>query len=143
MRLYGFWRSSASWRVRIALAHKGLAWDYTPVHPKNGGGEQHTETYDRVNPMHQVPVLEVIDDGVTLRLAQSLAIIEYLDERYPEKPLLPSGRAARAAARQVGEMINSGIQPLQNTIVQDYVRDTLRADDKAWIQHWVSRGLAA
>lgn len=143
MRLYGFWRSTATWRVRIALAHKELPWEYIPIHLKKGGGEQHTTAYDAVNPMHQVPVLEVEDDGATLRLAQSLVIIEYLDERYPEAPMLPRGRSARASARQIAEMINSGIQPLQNTSVQDYVRETLRADDAAWTTHWVARGLSA
>ncbi len=143
LHLYGTWRSSATWRVRIALAQKGLDWAYTPIHLKNGGGQQFTEAYDRINPMHQVPVLEVEDGGETLRLAQSLVIVDYLDERFPQKPMLPQGRGARAKARQIAEMINSGIQPLQNTIVQNYVRDTLKADDAAWVQHWVSRGLEA
>jgi maleylpyruvate isomerase len=93
--------------------------------------------------MRQVPLLEVDGGAGGLRIAQSLAIIEYLEERVPEPRLLPGDPLLRARARQLAEMTNSGIQPLQNTSVQGYVRDELKADEKAWTRYWVSRGLAA
>jgi len=140
MKLYGFWRSTATWRVRIGLAWKGIAYDYQPVHLRRGGGEQNAEGWERINPMRQVPVLE-LDDGV--RLTQSMAILDYLDETQPEPPLFPSGKLARARARQLAELVVSGIQPLQNTSVQRYVHEELGADEKAWTRHWVEKGLTA
>jgi maleylpyruvate isomerase len=143
MILYGYWRSTATWRVRIALAYKGIEYELRPVDLRRpGGGEQHRPAYRAKNPMGQVPVLEVDDDGRQLRLAQSIAILEYLEERWPAPPLLPPTRADRARARQIAEMINSGIQPLQNTGVQEYVRE-LGVDDVEWVRRWVARGLAA
>lgn len=143
MKLYGFWRSTATWRVRIGLCYKGLDYEVQPVHLRKGGGEQHSEAFRALNPMAQVPVLEIHDGGRVVRLTQSVAILEYLEERYPEPPLLPSDRQARARARQLAEMVNAGIQPLQNTSVQLRVRDVLGADEKEWTRYWVSRGLAA
>jgi maleylpyruvate isomerase len=145
MKLYGFWRSTATWRVRIALEYKGLAFEYTPVHLRKGGGEQNAPSFSEINPMRQVPVLEVDEeDGArTARLTQSMAILEYLEERFPDPPLLPRVRVARAQVRRIAETINAGIQPLQNTAVQLYVEGTLHADSGAWNRHWVGRGVVA
>jgi maleylpyruvate isomerase len=143
LKLYGFWRSSATWRVRIALAHKGLAYEYVPIDLRRGRAEQNTEVYRGINPMRQVPVLEIEEGGPAAHLMQSLAIIAYLEERWPTPPLFPSQPLARARARQIAEMVNSGIQPLQNTSVQQYVEDVLHADGAAWVRHWVTRGLDA
>src|SRR5690606_725476 len=98
MKLYSYWRSSASWRVRTALAYKGLSYDYVPVHLTRDGGEQHKEAYREKNPMRQVPLLE-LDDGRTL--AQSVAILEYLEEVFPEPPLLPRDPYLRGKVRQL------------------------------------------
>src|SRR4051812_45376310 len=120
MRLYGFWRSTATWRVRIGLHHKGIAFDYTPVNLRSG--EQLADEYARINPMKQVPVLE-LDDGT--RLTQSMPILDFLDETHPVPPLLPKHPLLRARSRQEAEIVVSGIQPLQNTSTQKYVADQL------------------
>src|SRR2546423_10831478 len=122
MKLYGFWRSTCTWRVRIALAMKGLDYDYQAVHLLEG--EQHRDEFARKNPMRQVPALE-LDDGTVL--AQSMAILDYLDETHPQPPLLPAAPLLRARARQLAEIVASGIQPLQNTGTQNHVRDRLHA----------------
>ena len=142
MKFYGYWRSSASWRVRIALQLKGLSYDYVPVHLLEGGGQQHGDAHRSRNPMRQVPVLEVEAGGATHLLGQSMAILEYLEETYPTPPLLPRDPFARAKARQIAEAINSGIQPLQNLSVLQHLK-SLGADDQAWGRHWVGRGLEA
>jgi len=144
MILYGFWRSTATWRVRIVLATKGIAYEYRPVNlRREGGGEQHDGAYRALNPMRQVPLLVTEEGGREVRLAQSVAIAEYIEERFPDPPLLPADRLARARVRQIVEIINSGIQPLQNTAVQIHVKDDLGRDDVAWIKTWVGRGLEA
>lgn len=143
LKLYGFWRSSATWRVRIGLHYKGLEHDYQPVDLLKDGGEQNQEAYGAVNPLRQVPVLEVQEGGRTVRLTQSIAILEYLDERYPEPRLLPQDLMLRTQARRIAEIVNAGIQPLQNTSVQRYVREELKSDEKAWTRYWVTRGLVA
>jgi maleylpyruvate isomerase len=143
MKLYGFWRSSCSWRVRIALAHKGLDYEYVPVNLARDGGEQYKEEYGAVNPSRQVPVLEIDVGGATLRLAQSLAIMEFLDERYPAPPLLPADRYLRARARQLAEIVNAGIQPFQNTSVTKFVKEELGGDERAFARRFIERGLAA
>src|SRR4051794_27736239 len=120
MKLYSFWRSTCSWRVRIALHYKQLPFEYVAVDLTKG--QQHDEELVRKNPMRQVPVLE-LDDGT--HLSQSMAILDYLDEVQREPPLLPATPLLRARARQLAEMIASGIQPLQNTSTQIYVRDQL------------------
>jgi maleylpyruvate isomerase len=144
MKLYNYWRSSASWRVRIALALKGLAYDYVAVNLVKDGGEQRSEAYRAMNPMAQVPTLEVIEEGGTTRhLTQSLAIIEYLEERYPTVPLLPSDVYLRARARALAEVVNSGIQPLQNLEPQRYVREELKGDAAVWTRYFIARGMQA
>jgi maleylpyruvate isomerase len=140
MRLYSYWRSSASWRVRIALAYKGIAYEYVPVHLARG--EQYASSYAELNPISQVPVLE-LDGAPVQRLAQSIAILEYLEERHPDPPLLPVEPYRRARARQLAELVNAGTQPFQNTPTISYVRDVLHGDDRAFVQHFIARGLAA
>lgn len=142
VRLYGYWRSSASWRVRIGLNLKGVAYDYVPVHLVKDGGQQHTPAFRALNPLGQVPVLEVEEDGRVLHLTQSLAILEYAEERWPEPALLPATRAGRARARALAEMVNAGIQPLQNLSVTQHLK-ALGMDDGAWVRHFVTRGMDA
>jgi maleylpyruvate isomerase len=141
MKLYSYWRSSASWRVRIALNYKQLPFTYVPVHIVNR--EQATSAYAGKNPMQQVPTLEVEDEGRTLHLGQSLAIIEYLEERYPDHPLLPKGRAARAHVRQLAECVNAGIQPFQNLPLLNILKMELGADEKGFAGRFNARGLTA
>ncbi len=141
MKLYNYWRSSASWRVRIALGHKGVAYTYVPVHIVNS--EQHQLSYRARNPMQQVPTLEIDDGERTLEIGQSLAIIEYLEERFPKPHLLPEDRAGRARVRQVAEIINSGTQPFQNLPMLDYLKDELGADPKQLAARMNARGLEA
>ena len=143
MRLYGYWRSTCSWRVRIALSYKGIAYEYVPVHLVRGGGEQHRDEFRARNPMSHVPVLELELDGRPRHLAESMAILELLEERVPEPSLLPRDPFLRARARQLASVVVSGIQPLQNTKVQGWVRDQLGADERAWCRHWVIPGLEA
>lgn len=140
MKLHGYWRSSCSYRVRIALALKGLAYDHVAVHLVAGGGEQHRADYQAINPMRQVPSL-ILDDGVVL--TQSVAIMEYLNEVYPEPALLPKDPVARARARAMVEVVNAGIQPLQNLAVLNRVRDELAGDSKAWAMFFMKQGLDA
>jgi maleylpyruvate isomerase len=141
MKLYNYWRSSASWRVRIALKHKGLSYDYVPVQIVDK--EQNLPAYRTRNPMQQVPTLEIDDGDKTLFIGQSLAIIEYLEERFPSPRLYPAERGARARARQMAELVNAGIQPFQNLPVLGYVKDELSGDDKAFARRFNTRGLEA
>ena len=141
--LHSYWRSSCSWRVRIALGLKGLAYTYRAVHLVKDGGQQNSEAYRALNPMRTVPLLEWEEHGRTQRVAQSVAILEYLEERHPEVPLLPRDPLARARCRMLVETINSGVQPLQNLAVLQYVKGTLGGDDKAFAAHWIDRGMAA
>ena len=143
MKLYNYWRSSASWRVRFALAYKNIPYEYVAVSLLKDGGEQHSESYRALNPMEQVPTLEWIEDGETLRLGQSLAIIEYLDGAFPGPRLLPANPYVRAKVRQLAEIVNAGIQPLQNLELLRYVRDDLKGDTAAWTRHFVGRGIRA
>jgi maleylpyruvate isomerase len=141
MRLYAYHRSSASYRVRIALEHKQLPFELVPVCLP--AREQQTDDYRRRNPLAQVPTLEIEHEDAPVFLAQSLAIIEYLDERYPARPLLPKHPLLRARARELAEIVNAGIQPLQNTTLVRYLREELRVDDAAWVQRVTRRGLEA
>jgi len=139
LRLYSFFRSSAAYRVRIALSLKGLDYDYLPVHLSRGGGEQLRPEFLRVNPQALVPVLE---DGELL-LSQSLAIMEYLDEVHPEPPLLPKTAAERARVRALAQTIACEIHPLNNTRVLNYLAGIVGAGDdtrNAWYRHWVAEG---
>jgi maleylacetoacetate isomerase len=142
LALYGYWRSSSTWRVRIALAWKGLAYEHRAVHLLRDGGEQHTADHVARNPMHQIPVLEV--DGVAI--GQSVAIIELLEELRPSPSLFPTDPIDRARARQIVEGINSGIQPLQNLAVMKELTHTWgHAPEQArsWSAAWIARGFDA
>ena len=143
MKLYSYWRSSCSWRVRIALNLKGLPYEYVPVHLVKDGGQQNSDAYRAINPMRTVPTLEVTEGGRVHRLAQSMAILEYLEERHPSPALLPADPFLRARCRMLSEMVNSGIQPLQNLSVLQRIKGELKGDDKAWCAYWIDRGLAA
>ena len=140
--LRSYYRSSCSWRVRIALNMKGIQYDTLPVHLVRDGGEQFSLDMRRRNAMRQLPVLSTAEGD----LAQSMAILEYLEETYPSTPLLPQDPFLRARARQLAEMINSGIQPIQNLSVLKHlakVHDFSQEDCKAWAKHWISEGLNA
>lgn len=140
--LWGYFRSSASYRVRIALNWKGIAYEQCPVHLVRDGGEQHGEAFRALNPLRQVPALSI--DGLVL--VQSLPIIEYLEETRPERPLLPPDPRTRAVCRQIAETINSGIQPLQNLSVLQRLGTEFGLDDAgkfAWAAHWIERGFDA
>ena len=141
--LHNYWRSSASYRVRIALGLKKLPWTYHSVHLIKDGGQQKAPEFLAKNPMAQLPTLEIIeDDGSHTVLSQSLPIIEYLDDRFPEIKLLPADLYLRARARALAEIVNSGIQPLQNLTTTRKVTE-LGGDEKAWVKHFMSPGLEA
>jgi maleylpyruvate isomerase len=142
MKLWSYWRSSCAYRVRIALGLKGLAYEYAAVHLLRDGGHQTQPAFGELNPHRQVPVLEVEEDGQTVRLVQSMAIIEYLDERHPSPPLLPAAPSARAHVRAMAELVNSGIQPLQNISTFNQLR-VYGGDTDAWAKHFISSGLAS
>jgi maleylpyruvate isomerase len=140
MRLYGYFRSSAAYRVRIALNLKGLEYEYVPIHLRKG--EQRSGSYRAVNPQELVPTLS--DDRGTF--TQSLAIIEYLEECYPEPPLLPAAPEARARVRALALAIACEIHPLDNLRVLQYLTRTLGIGEDAkngWYRHWIDLGLAA
>ena len=141
MQLYNYFRSSASFRVRIALQVKGLAYDYLPVHLVKG--EHQSADYASRMGDALVPAL-VTDDGAVL--AQSMAIIEYLDETHPTPPLLPATPLARAQVRALAQMVACEIHPLNNLRVLKYLVNDLKvAEDakNAWYHHWVRNGLEA
>jgi maleylpyruvate isomerase len=137
VKLYGYWRSSASWRARIALNWKNVAYEYVPVNLLKGA--QRDEAYRAINPMGQVPTL-LLDDG--RQLSQSMAILEYLEETAPRPSLLPSDPYLRARTRQLAELVNAGIQPLQNTETVRQLKSR-GIDEKPWLQEFVGRGLDA
>jgi maleylpyruvate isomerase len=143
MKFYGYWRSSASYRVRIALHHKAIAFEYIPIHLIKDGGEQHADAYREKNPMEQVPILEFEENGVVRRLGQSIAIMEWLDESFPAAPLLPADRYLRARTRQLAEIVNSGIQPFQNLTMRAIVKNELGGDDAALARRFIQKGLRA
>lgn len=138
-RLYHYWRSSSSWRVRYALAAKGIA--YEPVAVSLLNGESESAEHLARNPAGAVPVLEVTTelDG-TRRLTESLAILDYLDRQHPEPALFPPEPIARAKVWALAEVINSGIQPLQNPPVS-HRHSADPEEQKKWNQHWIRRGL--
>ena len=143
MKLYSYWRSSAAYRVRIGLALKGLAHTVEPVHLLAGGGEQHRAAYRELQPQGLVPVLVEEDGGV---LFQSLAILEYLEERWPQPPLLPRGARDRAFVRAFAWALACEVHPLNNLRVLRYLAEDLGADEEArtrWIRHWITLGFEA
>lgn len=145
LTLYGYWRSSAAYRVRIALNLKGLAYRQVPVHLVRDGGEQHGETYKALNPQGLVPLL-VDEESGGVRIAQSLAILEYLDEVFPVPALLPGDPLERAAVRAMALHIACEVHPLNNLRVLQYLGRELGASEQeksAWYRHWLAEGLAA
>ncbi|HEY7376852.1 MAG TPA: maleylacetoacetate isomerase [Polyangia bacterium] len=141
MILYDYWRSSSAWRVRIALHLKGVPFERRVVNLSPDAGEQHRDAFGALNPLRQVPVF--IGDGDDARpLTQSMAIIELLEEQFPQPPLLPADPWRRARARQLAEMVNAGTQPLQNLSVLQHLTAT-GGDANAWARHFIARGLAA
>jgi len=138
MKLYNYWRSTSSHRVRIALHLKGIPYEYVAVNLLEG--KQHEADHRARSPMSKVPVLE-LDDGH--RITESMAIIEYLDDIQATPPLLPRDPYLRARARMLAEMVNSGIQPLQNRSLNQYIKKVLGADDKTFTHHWIEQGLHA
>lgn len=142
--LHNYWRSSASWRVRTALALKGFEYTYEPVHLVKDGGEQYGDAFTQKNPMSQLPLFEAtLDDGRQVSIAQSIAIIEFLDEVSKAHPLLPKDVVLRAHCRQLSELINAGTQPLQNLSVIEHLRDDLGVDAKAFCRRFIKKGLLA
>ena len=140
--LTSFWRSSCSWRVRIALALKAVPHTLETIHLQRAGGEQFQDDYRAKNHMAQVPLLtinaDVLDDPVYL--SQSMAILEFIEEEYPDPPLLPKKSLERAKVRQIAEIINSGIQPLQNSSTLKKIK-SFDQDEQAWARFWIQDGL--
>lgn len=146
MKLYSYFRSSASYRVRIALNLKGLSYETVPVHLVKDGGQQFVPEYRALNPNALVPALIDEANGATTALTQSLAIIEYLDEIHPAPPLLPPNALDKAYVRGIALMIACDIHPLNNLRVLRYLVRELRIneDDKNnWYRHWCEQGLTA
>ncbi|MBC7455009.1 MAG: maleylacetoacetate isomerase [Massilia sp.] len=142
MKLYTYFRSSAAYRVRIALNLKGLPYEALPVHLLKDGGAQLKDDYRAVNPSAMVPTLQ--DEGATL--TQSMAILEYLEETHPAPPLLPSAPLERARVRALAQMVACDIHPLNNLRVLRYLVRTLGIGDDAkndWCRHWIHEGFGA
>lgn len=142
LSLHGYFRSSAAYRVRIALHLKGLDYRHIGVHLLRGGGEQLGADYRKINPLGLVPVLH---DG-DFRLSQSVAIIEYLDDCYPEIRLVPEDIELRARARQFALTVACDIHPLNNPRVLKFLAARFGADDagrQEWIRHWIEVGFEA
>jgi maleylacetoacetate isomerase len=140
--LYGYWRSSAAYRVRIALNLKGLAYESRPVHLINNGGEQHAPDYRALNPQQLVPCL--VDHGQVF--TQSMAIIEYLEETRPQPPLLPADAVGRARVRALAQVVGCDVHPLGNLRVLQHLVAQFGADDSAkgvWSRHWIGEGFQA
>ena len=142
IRIHGYFRSSSSYRCRIAFNLKGLATSFSPVHLLRDGGQQHAPAFRALNPQGLVPAVEA--DGQVL--TQSPAILEWLDETYPNPPLLPSDPFERASVRAFCAVIGCDIHPLQNLRVLQYLKSDLGQDQQAvdaWCQRWIGDGLHA
>ena len=143
MKLYSYFRSSAAYRVRIALNLKGIAYETVPVHLTRDGGEQRKPDFAARNPQMRVPVLE-LPGGATI--TQSLAIIEYLEETHPAPPLLPADPLRRAAVRALAQIVACDIHPLNNLLVLQYLKRALKHEQPAidaWYHHWIIEGFRA
>jgi maleylacetoacetate isomerase len=143
VQLYGYFRSSAAYRVRIACHLKGLAYDTIPIHLQKEGGMNLKPEYRAINPLKRVPTLR-LDSGDLL--TQSLAIIEYLDEIHPQPPLLPGDALGRAKVRALSQLIACDIHPLNNLAPLRYLKNELGQDQAkidAWYHHWVIAGFDA
>ena len=142
MKLYGYWRSSAAYRVRIAMHLKGLPFESIPVHLVKDGGEQHKDAYTELNSTHLVPTL--VDEEVTLH--QSIAIIEYLDDKYPSVAIYPKNIVAKAKVKALALDVACEIHPVNNLRVQQYLVNnfSLQESDKlTWSHHWMTLGFIA
>lgn len=140
MTLFGYYRSSASFRIRIVLNLKGLPWHYATVMLNRG--EQRQAAFLARNPSGLVPVLDMGTESLT----QSVAIAEYLEDAHPEPPLLPSEPLARARVREIMAIVSCDVHPLQNLRVLNWLREELGASEDqvtAWIHRWIGAGLAA
>jgi maleylacetoacetate isomerase len=142
LQLYSYWRSSAAYRVRIGLNLKGLAYDLVPVHLLREGGEQHSDAYRAVNPQELVPMLA----HGHRQLGQSLAILEYLDEVWPQPSLLPGTSRARARVRALAMLVACDIHPLNNLRVLQYFEQEWavpQPERDEWVKHWIVEGFKA
>jgi len=140
--LYGYFRSSAAFRVRIALNLKGIKANYRFVHLLKDGGQQHGPSYRAINPQEIIPTL-VHDDHV---IGQSLAAIEYLDEIHPNPPILPHDAPGRARVRQLAYVVACDVHPINNLRVSNFLRDKYGTNLEAqrnWHQHWITLGFTA
>jgi len=143
VKLYTYFRSSAAYRVRIALNLKGLPYDMVPVHLTRDGGYQRKPEFMAINPQMRVPALELSNGDV---LTQSLAIIDYLDDLHPEPPLLPGDVLARARVRAIAQIVACDIHPLNNLLVLQYLKRQMKHDQAeidTWYHHWVTEGFKA
>jgi len=143
MKLYSYFRSSAAYRVRIALNLKGIAYETAPIHLVKDGGHNRRPEYRAVNPQMRVPALVTSSGEV---LIQSLAIIDYLDETHPNPPLLPKDPIARARARSLAEIVACDIHPLNNTSPLRYLKRVMHQEQSAidaWYHQWVTAGFDA
>ncbi|MDF1747544.1 MAG: maleylacetoacetate isomerase [Alphaproteobacteria bacterium] len=142
MKYYGYFRSSAAFRLRIAFNLKSLSPEMIPIHLTRNGGEQKTDEFRKINPQAMVPALET--DGTIL--TQSMAILEWLEETHPQPAILPSDPIQRAKVRAFAQVIACDIHPLQNLRVLSYLRQDLKLDEAAvlaWINRWLTDGLTA
>lgn len=142
MKLYSYFRSSAAYRVRIALNLKNLSYEVIPVHLINNGGEQRSQAYTQLNPTQLVPTLSIAE----VAIGQSLAILEYLEEHFPQVPLLPKDSILRAQVRSFSQHIACDIHPINNLRVLQYLSQELQISDEqkqAWYAHWIHKGFTA
>ncbi|WP_448568728.1 maleylacetoacetate isomerase [Thalassotalea ganghwensis] len=142
MKLYGYWRSSAAYRVRIALHMKGVEFESIPVHLVKDGGEQHQADYVALNPTHLVPTL--VDGDITLN--QSLAILDYIEDKYPEQSIYPTETNQKFLAKALAYDVACEIHPVNNLRVQQYLANELSVSDEqklAWTHHWMALGFSA
>ncbi|MBV2208667.1 MAG: maleylacetoacetate isomerase [Thermomonas sp.] len=142
LTLYSYWRSSAAYRVRIGLNLKGLEYNIVPVHLVQGGGQQHAESYRQMNPQELVPTLS----HGQRQLTQSLAILEYLDEVWPEPSLLPATARERQRARELALLVACDVHPLNNLRVLQYFDrewNVPQPERDGWVRHWIETGFAA
>ncbi|WP_133406302.1 maleylacetoacetate isomerase [Parashewanella tropica] len=148
MKLYGYWRSSAAYRVRIALNLKGLEAEHISVHLVKDGGQQHKPEYIDLNPQELVPTLVVKDaaSGTDLKLTQSLAIIDYLEQTSKSVKLLPESAAERAIVNSMALLVACDVHPLNNLGILQYLSNDLEVTDEqksAWYHHWIHKGFKA
>jgi maleylacetoacetate isomerase len=144
LELYDYFRSSASYRVRIVLNYKQIEYNKKQIHLVNNGGEQHSAEYKKINPQGLVPSL--VDLNNNINLIQSLAIIEYLEEQYPNPSILPNDLILKTEARALAYLIACDVHPLNNRRVLEYLKANFKISEQentAWYHHWLSLGLSS